>query len=74
MLENLTREARVFPCRIRELKSTMNDKDQERLEQAVADTTWPAKNLETQLRKLGLEVSDTSIVRHREKRCSCSKI
>ncbi len=74
MLENLTNEPRVQPCRVRSLKETMNEADQEKLEQAVTDETWPAKKLELQLRKLGVDISDTSIMRHREQRCSCSRI
>jgi hypothetical protein len=73
MLEDLTNEPRVRPCRIANIKAGLSAADQSKLEEATSDTTWPVKQLEKQLRARGIEISDSSITRHREKRCSCSK-
>jgi len=74
MLEDLTNEPRVRPCRVNTIKATLNAADQIKLEEAVTDPTWPISQLEKQLRAKGLDISDSSITRHREKRCACSKI
>jgi len=74
MLEDLTNEPRVRPCRVNTIKATLNAADQAKLEAAVTDPTWPISTLEKQLRAKGLDISDSSITRHREKRCACSKI
>jgi hypothetical protein len=74
MLEDLTNEPRVRPCRVNTIKATLNAADQAKLEAAVTDPTWPISQLEKQLRAKGLDISDSSITRHREKRCACSKI
>jgi hypothetical protein len=74
MLEDLTNQPRVRPCRVNTIKGTLSAADQAKLEAAVTDPTWPVSQLEKQLRAKGLEISDSSITRHREKRCACSKI
>jgi len=74
MLEDLTNEPRVRPCRVNTIKSTLSTADQIKLEEAVTDPAWPISQLEKQLRAKGLDISDSSITRHREKRCACSKI
>jgi hypothetical protein len=74
MLEDLTNQPRVRPCRVNTIKSTLNAADQIKLEEAVTDPAWPISQLEKQLRAKGLDISDSSITRHREKRCACSKI
>jgi len=74
MLEDLTNEPRVRPCRVNTIKATLNAADQAKLEAAVTDPAWPISQLEKQLRAKGLDISDSSITRHREKRCACSKI
>lgn len=73
MLEDLTLPVRQTSCRIRTVKSELSDKDAAILETAVMNPVWPCKTLENELSNKGVTVSEKSIKRHREKRCSCWK-
>ena len=73
MLEDLALPKRTISCRVRTIKSELNDKDALILEQAVMNPEWPCKTLSNELNKRGTKLSDSAIKHHSEKRCSCWK-
>ena len=73
MLEDLSLPIRKFPCKVRTVKSELSEKDAAILETAVMNPVWPCRTLENELSNKGVTVSEKSIKRHREKRCSCWK-
>jgi hypothetical protein len=73
MLEDLSIPVRKFPCKVRTVKEELSDKDAQILESAVMNPEWLCGTLETALANKGVTVSEKSIKRHREKRCSCWK-
>lgn len=75
MLENLQKSVRVYPCKVREVWADLDAKDKLILEEALKDKdSWGAKTLSMALRKLGIVLSDSTITRHRNGHCTCSKI
>lgn len=74
MLENLGQNRRVYSCRVREVMADLDDKDKLIFENALATKGWGAATLSRQLRDLGIHIADSSITRHRQGNCSCSKI
>jgi len=73
MLEDLALPVKVFNCRVRTVKETLNKVDQDILELAVCNPEWPYKTLSNELRKREITISDTALKNHRERRCSCWK-
>jgi hypothetical protein len=73
MLEDLALPVKVFNCRVRTVKDTLKQPDQDILEAAVNNPEWPYKTLSNELRKRDITISDTSLKNHRERRCSCWK-
>jgi len=74
MLEDLELPKKVWPCKVRTLKADMSDKDAEILENVLLNPDWPIRTLSNELKKRDIEISETAIKSHREKRCSCWKI
>jgi hypothetical protein len=74
VLEDLELPKKLWSCRVRTVKTDMSDKDSQILESAVMNLEWPVRTLSHELKKRGIELSDSSIKNHREKRCSCWKI
>lgn len=73
LLTNLTPAKRQFPCKVRTLLQTLDNKDAEILKQAVNDeSAWPARTLQNALEHRGVILSDLTINRHRKKLCSCA--
>jgi len=72
MLEGLTPPSRQTPCRVRDVMETLEPKDQDILEKALADPAWGTKTLSNALRERGLQVSETPLTKHRAGRCSCA--
>ena len=72
MLEDLTRPQPVATyCKVAHTASTLEQSDRDILLKAVDDEMWPGKALARQLRERGLQISDTTILRHRRRECSC---
>lgn len=67
-------EGRIYNCRVRTVKDTLEPADQIKFEQLVNDLTWPANTLAKGLASKGLHVSQQIITRHRRGECTCSKI
>lgn len=72
MLEDLRPPARKTPCRVATVAEGLSDADAEILFAAVADSNnWKIKTLEKELKKRGINISDTPLVSHRFKTCGC---
>lgn len=72
MLEDLTRPQPVATyCKVAHTAGTLEVSDRDILLKAVDDETWAAKALARQLRERGVQISDTTILRHRRRECSC---
>ena len=74
LLDDLEYRPRLYPCKIREMAETLEPADREKFLAAVENPAWKAEALATELTKRGLPVSKPTILKHREKTCSCSKI
>lgn len=73
MLEDLQPPRKVWPCAVRTLISTLNDKDAQILSEAVMNPDWYYSALEAALTSRGLKLAANTIKRHRTKGCSCWK-
>jgi len=71
MLEDLKIPVKHTSCRVRTVAAEMSEKDAEILESACMNPEWPCKTLQNELLKREIQLSDTTIKHHREKRCSC---
>lgn len=75
MLEGLTppRNRTVF-CKVDDWLGKLNESDRKILTDALADlNTWPHSTLARALRAKGVDISDTTIGKHRNKDCACYK-
>jgi hypothetical protein len=72
MLENLQLPQRVKACKVKTIADSLDQKDRDILLKAVADPAWAGKALSRSLKELGIEISDTTILRHRENSCPCN--
>lgn len=74
ILDDLQYRPRLYPCKIREIAATLEPADRKKFLEAVEGNVWKIEALATELTKRGLPVSKPTILKHREKACSCSKI
>ena len=74
MLEGLEPPKKVWPCAVRTLIASLNDKDATILGDAVMNPEWNYASLESALTGRGVKLAANSIKRHRMKGCSCWKI
>lgn len=73
MLEGLEPiKSKSVYCKIAQTLETLDKKDQDILNQALADKDkWSDKGLSTALRQRGLSIADTTISKHRKLICAC---
>lgn len=72
LLSGLTPPKRQHQCKVRTWLETLDPADAEILRAAINDTAlWPARTLQKTLEDRGVILSDLTIQRHRNKRCSC---
>ena len=72
MLEDLTPPVMGRTCKVKTVAETLNDKDREILFKAIEDReTWAIKTLSRELRKRGIELSESPLSNHRAKNCVC---
>lgn len=72
MLEDLTPPASGRTCKVAVIGATLSDTDRKILEDAIASRDlWPIKTLSKELRRRGIELSDTPLTNHRNKTCVC---
>lgn len=78
MLENLKAalsSKRRYPCATRTFYDSLGEADQEILMDLLTDSNISHNALSKALREqAGITLADTSIARHRQGLCSCSKI
>lgn len=75
MLEDLTPPPhRLLTCKVALVLADLNEKDRAILIDALADTDkWGHNPLARALRARGVELSDTTIAKHRSGDCRCGK-
>jgi hypothetical protein len=72
MLEDLTPPITGRSCKVATVAETLEAKDREILLKAIEDRdTWPIKTLSRELRKRGIELSESPLGNHRTKNCVC---
>ena len=72
LLSGMTPPTKKSNCKVRTLIATLEPKDAQILEQALADVHhWPARTLQNALGERKIIISDISIGRHRKGQCSC---
>lgn len=73
MLENLSKpEPKRGYCKVQAICDTLSATDAEILNTAIDDPTWVAKQLSKALKERGVDLSDTTILRHRRRECICN--
>ena len=71
MLEDLTFPKKERPCKIRDIKADLDDKDVIILDNLLASKDWPHKTLERALSDKGIMVGEGVIRKHRQMACGC---
>ena len=72
MLEGLTKpEPRTGYCKVQAVAERLSESDAQILLTAIDDPTWVAKQLAKALKERGIDISDTTILRHRRRECIC---
>jgi len=72
MLEDLTPPSRNTRCKMGRLYDSLEEKDQDILEKALASIqTWSSKALARELTNRGLSITEGPLALHRTKSCGC---
>jgi len=72
MLEGLTPPDRqVSFCKVAFTAEQLSQSDREILLTAADNPEWAGKALSKALRERGIQISDTTLLRHRQRHCSC---
>jgi hypothetical protein len=71
VLEDLTLPTLVRPCKVRNVKTGLDDADVKRLDNLIESPDWPIKTLERALAEKGILLSESVIRKHRMKSCGC---
>jgi hypothetical protein len=78
MLENLkaaVTKPRHYPCAVKTFFDTLSEADQEILMSVLADFSISNNSLSKALKEqAGVPIADTTLSRHRNGLCSCSRI
>lgn len=74
LLKGMTPPLHVRKCFVAEKAVTLAKEDAVILLNAVNDPAWSLQALSTALGERGVELSRSTLERHRKGRCSCSKI
>jgi hypothetical protein len=77
MLEQLTQalKPRKYPCAVRTFFDSLSEADQEIFMSVLCDMSVSNKGLEKALKEqAGVTLADTTLARHRQGHCSCSRI
>ena len=74
LLKDLKPPVHVRKCFVAEKAATLGKEDAVILLKAVADPAWSLQALSTALGERGVELSRSTLERHRNGRCACSKI
>jgi hypothetical protein len=77
MLETLkdALQKRKYPCAVKTFYNSLNELDQDILMSVLSNPSVSHSSLEKALKaQAGVTLADTTIARHRQGRCSCSRI
>ncbi len=77
MLENLTKalQPRKYSCAVRTFYESLSEADREIFMSVLCDMSVSNKGLEKALKEqAGVTLADTTLARHRQGHCSCSRI
>lgn len=74
MLEGLEKKQRVYTCRVRSFRDTLDKSDQDILDNAMTSGEFTPHELHMALFDKGVKLSRDSLKRHMRGVCSCSKI
>lgn len=71
MLEDLTVPKVQRPCKVRDVKATLDESDVVALDRLLASPDWPHKTLERALADKGVLLGEGVIRKHRREACGC---
>jgi hypothetical protein len=71
LLDNLEPPKRTTTCLVRTIKQSLDESDQIKLDEIIADTRWNTSAISEALASKGIVVSRASIYTHRKGKCSC---
>jgi hypothetical protein len=74
LLKGLTPPSHIRKCFVAEKAAKLDKEDAKILFEAIADLAWGLQPLSTALAERGVELSRSTLERHRKGRCSCLKI
>lgn len=73
LLKGLTPPSRVRRCFVAEKAATLSKEDAALLYQYIMDPAWGLLSLSTALSERGVELSRSTLERHRKGLCACQK-
>jgi len=71
MLEGLQKKQRLYSCRVRTFRDTLDKSDQDILDEAMASGEFTPHELSIALLEKGVKLSRDSLKRHMRGVCSC---
>lgn len=74
LLKGMTPPIHVRKCFVAEKAALLDKEDEKILLEAAVNVEWGLQALSTALSERGVELSRSTLERHRKGRCSCSKI
>lgn len=74
MLENMIIHSRSYSCAVRTLLESLSEADQVILRDNLANENIAHYALAQALKSVGIVIADSTVTRHRQGRCSCSRI
>lgn len=73
LLKDMKPPVKVRVCFVAEKASTLTKEDKTILFDAIANPAWSLQALSTALNERGVELSRSTLERHRKGRCACPK-
>ena len=73
LLKGMTPPVHVRKCFVAEKAATLGKEDEKILLDAAVDLAWGLQALSTALSERGVELSRSTLERHRKGRCACLK-
>lgn len=74
LLDGLAPRAKkhIHTCKVRTIAQQLDEADATIYWEAIDNHAWPANDLERQLGTRGIQITQNTIRRHRNRGCSCS--
>jgi hypothetical protein len=73
MLEGMEPQVKKQPCKVRTVLESLDAKDKDILNEALANEQWSSNALARELSKRGIPISEKPIMAHKGKGCSCAR-